>query len=105
MTIQDLLNFIAGLLNNVVLPAIVALAFLFFMVNAFRYFILGGANPDDQEKARTLAVWGIAAFVVLSSLWGMVNILVDAFGLEGSYSTTPDYLCENNWGGCVNGDR
>jgi hypothetical protein len=94
MTIQDLLEFIAGLLNSVVLPAIIALAFLFFIWNAFRYFILGGANPDDQEKARTLAVWGIAAFVVLSSLWGMVNILVDAFGLGNTNPVRPDYIHE-----------
>jgi heme/copper-type cytochrome/quinol oxidase subunit 4 len=96
MTIQDLLNFIAGLLNSVVLPTIVALAFLFFIVNAFRYFILGGANPDDQEKARTLAVWGIAAFVVLSSLWGMVNILVRTLDFNNNAPVRPDYIDERS---------
>lgn len=94
MTIQDLLVFIAGLLNGVVLPAIIALAFLFFIWNAFRYFILGGANPDDQEKARTLAVWGIAAFVVMSALWGMVNILVNTIGLQNPNPVRPDYIVE-----------
>lgn len=94
MTIQDFLNFIAGLLNDVVLPAIVAIAFLFFIWNAFRYFILGGANPEDQEKARTLAVWGVAAFVVMSALWGIVNIIVGTLDFDNNTPIQPDYIVE-----------
>lgn len=91
-SVQELLEFIGGLLNDVVVPFIVSISFLFFIWNAFRYFILGGTNPEDQEKAKTLAVWGIAAFVVMVGLWGMVNILVDTLNFGETESLQSDYV-------------
>ncbi len=91
MDIQTFLGGIGEFLNGMVLPAIMAIAGLFFMVNAFRYFILGGAEPESQEKAKTLALWGIAAFVFTVSLWGIVNILVEGAGLDND-PIEPDYF-------------
>jgi succinate dehydrogenase/fumarate reductase cytochrome b subunit len=91
MDIQTFLTNIGAFLNDVILPFIFAIAGLMFMVNAVRYFIIGGSNPEDQEKAKTLAIWGILAFVITISLWGIVNILVDGLGLTEE-APTPDYL-------------
>ncbi len=91
MDIQTFLVGVGKFLNSTVLPAIFAIAALMFMVNATRYFIIGGANPEDQEKAKTLAIWGILAFVISISLWGIVNILVSGLGLT-QMEMTPDYM-------------
>jgi hypothetical protein len=96
MDIQTFLVNIGEFLNSTVMPFIIAIAGFVFLWNAFRYFILGGANPTEQEKAKTLALWGILAFVIIISLWGIVNILVEGLGFDGNDNpVTPDYILDS----------
>ena len=93
-SLQDFLASIGSFINAVVIPALFSLAFLFFIVNATRYFIIGGANEDAQKKARSLALWGLIAFIVMVSIWGIVNLLVEGFGIDfqAKQPPCPDYL-------------
>jgi hypothetical protein len=102
MDIQTFLTNIAAFLNATVLPFIIAIAFITFLWNAFRYFILGGANPSEQEKAKTLAFWGILAFVVTLSIWGIVNMLVSGLSLRNT-GVCSDYILDRVDGGCLDG--
>jgi len=68
--------------NNIVIPFLMGLAFLFFVINAFRFFIVGGANADSQEKAKSLAVYGLLAFVLIIVFWGIVSLLTSSLGLQ-----------------------
>ena len=101
MNIQTFLINIGAFLNSIVVPFLIALAGLVFIWNAFRYFILGGANEESQAKARTLATWGIAAFVFIVSLWGIVNLFVTGLGLTNT-GVCSDYIIGSN-SGCLNG--
>lgn len=96
MNIQTFLTNILTFLNGTIMPFLIALAFVFFLWNAFRYFIVGGANEESQEKAKTLAMWGIAAFVFIVSLWGIVNLLVGGLGFGTNTPTTSDYIQSKN---------
>ncbi len=78
-------------LNKFVVPGLIALAFFFFAYNAVRFFIIGGASSESQEKAKTLAIWGVLAFVFIVSIWGLTNMLVSAFGLGSNTIVCPDY--------------
>jgi predicted PurR-regulated permease PerM len=91
MDLQAILTAIVGFINDALIPFVMAIAFFFFIWNAVRYFIIGGTNPDAQEKAKSLAVWGILAFVVITSLWGIVNIFTDSLGLDNT-TPAPDYM-------------
>ena len=84
---QYIIGFI-GFVNNIVIPFLLGIAFLFFVINVFRFFILGGANTDSQEKARSLAIYGVGAFVLISILWGIINILTSSLGLAQLGQTT-----------------
>ena len=92
MNIQTFLININEFLNTTIVPFLLSVAFLVFIWNVTRYFIIGGSNSDAQEKARSLALWGIIAFVVILSLWGIVNLLVSGFGLGNRGQVTPDYM-------------
>lgn len=92
MDIQTALTNFLTFINSSLIPLIVALAFIFFLFNVFRYFILGGANEEAQSKAKLLAVWGILAFVIIISLWGIVNFFVTGFGFGGNQIVCPDYF-------------
>ncbi len=94
-SVQGYLVMIGLFINNTILPLIFTIALLFFLVNAARYFVFGGANEDGQDKARRMALYGIGAFVFLVSIWGIVNMLVSGLGIQRSESLCPDYL--NNW--------
>ncbi len=78
--------------NNTVLPFIVGIAFLFLIINIVRYFIFQGASEDGREQAKTLALYGVFAFVLLIIFWGIVNLLVNTIGLNETEAPTSDYI-------------
>ena len=81
-SLQGLIAGVGGFINQVLIPFILALAFVIFVVNAIRYFVIGGHNTEGQENARNLALYGIGAFVLILSLWGIVNLLANGIGLN-----------------------
>jgi hypothetical protein len=74
--------------NTIVIPFLLGMAFLFLVINVFRFFIIGGANTDSQEKARALALYGVGAFVLIIIFWGIINILTSTLGLMQLGQTT-----------------
>jgi Type IV secretion system pilin len=77
--------------DRYVIPLILALAFLFFIWNAAKYFIFSGANDEDLKKAKSLMLWGFLGFVLILSTWGIVGIFIDGLKLEGFSPSCPDY--------------
>ena len=78
--------------NNTLLPLIVGIAFLFLIINVVRYFIIQGASEDGREHAKTLALYGVFAFVLLVIFWGIVNLLASTIGLNTKEAPTSDYI-------------
>lgn len=81
-SLQGLITGTLGFINVVLIPFILGIAFLIFIINAVRFFVIGGNNTESQENARNLALYGVGAFVLILSLWGMVNILANGIGLN-----------------------
>lgn len=92
MNIQIYLIGIVSFINNVIIPFLFGIAILIFVYYTFLYFIYGGDKPTEQEKAKSLALYGLAAFVFLIIFWGVVNLLVRSFGFGFDAPLTPDYL-------------
>lgn len=95
--VQTFASSITIFLSDVVIPFLIGVAFLFFLINAIRYFVLGGANEEERDKAKALAIYGVTAFVIIIVFWGIVNMLVDSIGLGGEIQPTNDY--EDLYGG------
>ncbi len=74
---------ILGIINGVLIPLIFAIAFIVFLWGIFKYFIASGANPEERVKGKSLLMYGLIGFAVMLSLWGLVNIAVNTFGLGG----------------------
>ena len=90
---ESLQHFIISLstfINGVLIPFLFALALFFFIYHTFSYYIKDGG--EDKEKAKTMAIYGVAAFVVLVSIWGLVNLLMSGLGLRNNDPITPDYF-------------
>ena len=83
--------------NSKLVPAIFALAFLVFLWGMFQTFILGGSDEGAQEKGKALIMYSIAGFVVMVSLWGIVNLVANGFGFQGArIEAIPDLPVTNN---------
>ena len=65
---------IVPLVDGAIVPLMYALAFLFFLFGVARYFFADG--EENREKGKKFAFWGIIAFVVLFSVWGIVKLLL-----------------------------
>ena len=102
-----ILNF-GHFLNTTVVPFLIAIAFLVFMWNMTRYFIIGGANEQEHEKAKSTALYGIASFVLITCVWGIVNLFVYGFGFTSNNPLLPDYasngsISNGGYGSSFNG--
>jgi len=82
MGLEQYIVALVTFVNNLVIPFLMGLAFLFFVINAVRFFVVGGANSDSKEKARSLAVYGLLAFVLIIVFWGIVGLLSSSLGLQ-----------------------
>lgn len=72
------------LLNNTLVPAVFALAFLVFIWGMFKTFILGGHDEEKQGEGKQLMMYAILGFVIMISIWGIVTIISDSLGLKGT---------------------
>lgn len=90
-SLQSFLTTIPLFLNKVIIPFLFGIAFLIFVINVIRYFVLGAGNEKERDKAKALAIYGVAAFVFLIIVFGIINLLVSSSGLGGQNAPCPDY--------------
>lgn len=102
MNLQTLIAGTLAFLNGTVIPLLLVIAFIAFLWNTFQYFIIQGDSEEGQQKAKSLATWSIAAFVIIVSLWGIVNLIVKDLGLRNEV-LCPDYMQQKENGECIIG--
>lgn len=90
-TIQQLLGEVLDFFNAILVPLVFAFAFLVFIWNVLRFFILQSGTAEGQERAKRFMVWSIVAFVLMLTLWGIVNLIANGFGISGNGTICPDY--------------
>jgi Ni,Fe-hydrogenase I cytochrome b subunit len=71
------------IINFILVPLLFAVAFIVFLWGVFRAYIWSGGDPGEVTKGHQLILWGIIGFVVMISLWGLVNVVANTFGLTG----------------------
>ena len=72
---------------NSIIPVLVALGVVFFIWGVVMYVIADG--KEAKKKGKDRIIYGIIGFAVIVGLWGLVNIVVQTFGLG---SATPPAL-------------
>ena len=85
-TICGVANTLIYLINNVAVPVIFALAFIVFLWGIAKAYIFSAGDPEEVKKGHQLILWGLIAFAVMISIWGLVNVVANTFGLGGYYA-------------------
>lgn len=79
---------IISIINTMLLPVLIAIAFIVFLYGVYGYFIKGAAEAESREKGRDFVMWGIIGFVIIFSIWGLVKMVGSTLGLN-FLETTP----------------
>ncbi|MBI5405670.1 hypothetical protein HY972_01365 [Candidatus Kaiserbacteria bacterium] len=82
---------IVGVVNTVLVPVLIAVAFIVFLWGVFKYFIYGADNDTERATGRQFVLWGIIGLVVIVSIWGLVNITKDTLIPAGANTNRPAY--------------
>lgn len=72
-------NDIVTTINTILVPVLIGIAFIVFLYGVYRYFILGGADEKERTEGKQFVLWGIIGFVVIVSVWGLVNMVKNTF--------------------------
>ncbi len=80
-TLGRLINWASCMLIKSVVPLLFTLATVGFIWGVIQYML----NPDNEEKrkeGKSFMLWGIIALFVIISMWGLVGVLTNTFGLK-----------------------
>lgn len=80
--INDFIGDISSFINGTLIPLVFAVALLVFIYGIFKYFILGGGDEDSREEGKKLMVYAIVGFVIMVSVFGIVNLIAGGLGFS-----------------------
>jgi len=80
--VNDFLDDVSSFINSTLIPLVFALALLIFIYGIFNYFILGGGDDEKREDGKKLMLWAIVGFVVMVSVFGIVNLIAGGLGFS-----------------------
>ncbi len=73
-------------INGILVPVLFAVAFIIFLYGIAKAYIFSHGDPGEVGKGHKLILWGLIGFVVMLSVWGLVNVVSNTFGLGGGYA-------------------
>lgn len=78
--VNSAIESVTQIVNNLI-PLLIGIAILFFIWGLVKY-VLQADNDEARKSARSYMIFSVIAFFVMISIWGLVNVLVDTFGLD-----------------------
>ncbi len=81
--VQDFLKAVFRLIHFYIVPLVGALGLLAFIWGLVKFIFYAG-NEDKIIEGRRLMTWGIIALFVMTSVFGLVTFLQNAFGFQNN---------------------
>lgn len=83
----SIINTISNIVN-LIIPLLVALALLAFFWGLVRYIWKSG-DEDGQKEGKNIMIAGIVGLFVMVSIWGIISIIGNTFGIQSGGTVTP----------------
>ena len=88
--VDDFVQDAGAFINDTLIPILLAVAFLLFIWGLVQFFLVAGDdNSEAKAKGKSLMLWGIFAFVIIVSIWGIVELIANGLNLGNKESITP----------------
>ena len=91
-TIEGILCKARSILNTIV-PLLVTLGVVYFVWGVVQYIMTG--DEAKKKEGRTKMIYGIIGLVVIITMWGIVGLITNTFGVSGAYTFDLPYLPAN----------
>ena len=80
-TIQSIICKIGNILDTII-PILIVLGVVYFVWGVVQYVISG--DEEAKAKGKSHMIYGIIGLVVIVAMWGLVGIVTNTFGLNGT---------------------
>ncbi|MES2087472.1 MAG: hypothetical protein V4467_00610 [Patescibacteria group bacterium] len=83
------------LVINTIIPFLFGLA-VFVVIYGIFGFISSAGDEEARASAKGFIIWGIIGIFLMASVWGLVGILINTFGLSNAGQTTVNRAATQN---------
>ncbi len=80
-----------SIINGIIVPVVVGIAFLMFVWGVYKYFILGADSESEKAEGRKFVFWAVIGFVAIFSVWGLVGLFRSTLGFDNAGVNAPAY--------------
>jgi|SRR3989338_8686112 len=87
-TVSSLFGAFIDLINKFLIPALFAVAGLFFLWGVFKYITSGG-DEEKRAEGQKLIIWGLVGLAIMVGFWGLVNAVIGFFNLQSGAPSLP----------------
>lgn len=77
-TLQTVLATVSNILG-ILVPILITLAVIVFFWGLIQYLM---GDMEEKAKARTIMIWGVIALFVMVSVFGLIQLLGNTFGIR-----------------------
>lgn len=77
---------IINIINGALVPLLFAVSFIMFLYGVAKAYILSPGDEEAVKSGHKIILWGLIGFAVMISVWGLVNVVVNTFGLATPFS-------------------
>lgn len=94
-SIVTLMKSINRVIINPLIVLLFALAMVYFIYGLVRY-LLSPDNEEVRKSSKEHMLWGIIGMFIMVSVFGILSIIMNTFGIENSGQNNGDIIIENN---------
>jgi len=81
ITLGDFVNLLICYISRFIIPLLFGVAILVFIWGVVQ-FIAHADNEEKRTQGRNFMVYGIISLFVMVTIWGLVNVLSNTFGVK-----------------------
>jgi len=89
---------ILSIINGVLVPVLFAISFIVFLYGIAKTYIFSHGDEGAVETGHRIILWGLIGFAAMISVWGLVNVAVNTFGLGGMLVPPPTPTSYSTYG-------
>lgn len=81
-SVDSFVKDVNSLIVNPLIKLLFAVALLLFLYGVVE-FVSNQESDEKRTKGKNHMLWGLVGFVIMFGVWGILNIVLDTFGITG----------------------